>query len=964
MTDASLSPELMELGREVPLGGNRRLLLDDPDVLWILTEGRVEVFMVGAAEGRAVGARRHLVTLKPGDGAPGLLSHASDGDGTMTLLAVATEESRLLAYSVPRLLGEGQPAVDAMDRVLLPVLTSIAEIDPRQIGQVVEDTGRQPVEGGRKLGSRGGVVWAFLEGQAEMEGVRLSFEGAPRPVPLAGGAWLEVDEAGEMEFLDTEQVVESGHLPRAWKSFLEFLADFVWLHARAQSKRELDQLEARVKEDRRVRSRALRDLLSIVVPGIEESVPVAREDRLLAACRIVGEASGVTIKDPPTWVTEGGSTDPLGAILSASRIRFRKVALRGRWWTEDAGPILAFRGEDRSPVALLPEGGHYEMVDPASGERARVDEEIRDSLHPFGHTFYRTLPDRSLGLKDLFAFAFQGMGWSFGSVLLLAAMSGILGLFIPVATGFVFNTVIPSARPNQLLELFIGLSVTVAAAVAFELTRGFVILRLESRGGAAMQAAIFDRLLKLPARFFRSYSVGDLVTRVAGIGQVQTMLSTTAVTAILGGLAGSFNLALLFYYDWRLALFALGWVVLAIFFIGIFGWLTVQAQTEVQEMQGRLSGLVLQLIGGIAKLRLAGAEDRALAQWGEQYTPKVRLERKAATYQAWVLVFNDLLPLLTSLVLFGGVGILVSRGYGVINTAAFIAFNAALGTFLAATVSTSNTLINLATAVPLMRRATPILAESPEVELEKPDPGELSGQVEGLHLDFRYVEGGPLVLQDVSFRADPGEFVAFVGPSGSGKSTTLRLLLGFERPESGGVYYDGKHLDSVDVSAVRRQMGVVLQSSRLMSGDIFTNIVGSAPLTQDDAWEAAEMAGLADDIREMPMGLNTMVSEGGSTLSGGQRQRLLIARALARRPRIILFDEATSALDNRTQAIVSESLEKMHATRIVIAHRLSTIRKAHRIYVMVKGVVKEVGDYDTLMARDGIFARLAARQLT
>jgi ATP-binding cassette subfamily C protein len=265
--------------------------------------------------------------------------------------------------------------------------------------------------------------------------------------------------------------------------------------------------------------------------------------------------------------------------------------------------------------------------------------------------------------------------------------------------------------------------------------------------------------------------------------------------------------------------------------------------------------------------------------------------------------------------------------------------------------------------VPTYERAKPILETLPEVDEMKADPGELTGELEVSHVSFRYREDGPIVLKDVSVQVKPGEFVALVGPSGSGKSTLFRLLLGFEKLEAGAVYYNGRDLVGLDIREVRRQIGVVLQNGKLMAGDIFTNIIGSSLLTLEDARQAARMAGLEDDLKAMPMGLHTVISEGGGTLSGGQRQRLLIARALVHRPRILFFDEATSALDNRTQAIVSESLDNLQATRIVIAHRLSTIMNADRIYVLQDGRVVQQGTYDELIQAEGVFADLAKRQM-
>jgi ATP-binding cassette subfamily C protein len=265
--------------------------------------------------------------------------------------------------------------------------------------------------------------------------------------------------------------------------------------------------------------------------------------------------------------------------------------------------------------------------------------------------------------------------------------------------------------------------------------------------------------------------------------------------------------------------------------------------------------------------------------------------------------------------------------------------------------------------VPLYERAAPILKTLPEVDSTRSNPGELSGAIEANHLVFRYRPDSPLVLRDLSFTVQPGQFVAFVGPSGCGKSTLLRLLLGFEQPESGAVYFDGQDLAGLDVQAVRRQMGVVLQTGKLISGDILTNIIGAAPLTVDDAWEAARLSGLDRDIQAMPMGLHTVINESGGGLSGGQRQRMMIARAIVAKPRLLLFDEATSALDNHTQSIVSQSLKGLKATRIVIAHRLSTIIDADRIFVVDKGRIEQSGTYEELMKQGGLFAELAKRQL-
>ncbi|MHB8158861.1 MAG: ATP-binding cassette domain-containing protein, partial [Desulfocucumaceae bacterium] len=358
---------------------------------------------------------------------------------------------------------------------------------------------------------------------------------------------------------------------------------------------------------------------------------------------------------------------------------------------------------------------------------------------------------------------------------------------------------------------------------------------------------------------------------------------------------------------------------------------------------------------------VAGAEKRAFYRWSVEFYKERDIAFKKETIANFLKTFNALFPVITSMVLF----YTVAKSTGtVLSPGKFIAFNAAFTTFLTAMIALSESFMTVNMVIPLYEKAKPILETMPEYDEAKVDPGPLSGTIEVSHLFFRYREDGPLVLNDVTMHINEGEYIGLVGPSGSGKSTLFRVLLGFEKPESGSIYYNGYDMDKVDIRSLRRQLGVVLQNGQLMAGDIFSNIVGSNPnLTMDDAMEAAKMAGLDKDIADMPMGMHTMISEGASTFSGGQRQRLLIARAIVSRPKIIYFDEATSALDNHTQAVVSQSLDNLRATRVVIAHRLSTILNCDRIIVMDKGRIVEEGTYAELMGKNGIFAELAKRQL-
>jgi NHLM bacteriocin system ABC transporter ATP-binding protein len=414
-----------------------------------------------------------------------------------------------------------------------------------------------------------------------------------------------------------------------------------------------------------------------------------------------------------------------------------------------------------------------------------------------------------------------------------------------------------------------------------------------------------------------------------------------------------------------LALVATGVALINIAVTVIAGILTLKKVRPLLDRQGKLLGTMVEMINGVSKFRIAGAETRAFAYWGQQYGTQLKLTLASQNIEDNLAVINKLLAALTPAVLFVCATHLLQQssadGSG-FSTGTFLAFNTAFGTFIAGATSLSTTVIDVMDILPIWQRAQPILQAIPEVDASKADPGRISGQVSIDHVVFRYRQDGALTLDDVSFKAEPGEFIALVGPSGSGKSTLLRLILGFDLPESGTVCFDGQELAGLDVNAVRRQMGVVLQNSRLMTGSIFENISSNALINMDEAWEAARLAGLADDIQAMPMQMHTVVSEGGTNLSGGQRQRLLIARALALRPRILLFDEATSALDNRTQAIVSASLDRLKVTRIVVAHRLSTIRNADRIYVLQNGRLIQQGSFDQLAAQEGLFSQLMKRQ--
>lgn len=731
------------------------------------------------------------------------------------------------------------------------------------------------------------------------------------------------------------------------------------------------RFEQKENRDRQTMEETLSDLAAILHPQNiaaypDQTLTTDPQQLLLLAAGAVGKALGIPICPPAQSEDLSRVPEPIAAIARASQIRMRRVTLRDRWWQQDGGPLLAYTQADYQPVALLPiSDTRYELLDPRTLTRTPVDRQTAATLAPIGYTFYRPLPS-VLNTQSLFQFAARGHLKELLIVLGTGIMAALLGMLTPQATAILIDHAIPDADRGLLLQIALGLLATAFGSTLFQLLQGFALMRLDTFANASIQAGMWDRLLNLKVSFFRPYAIGDLNSRVSAISQIHQTLSSTVLKTIFASLFSLLNLGLLFFYSLPLALIAVVVALINIVVTIVSGILTLRQVRPLLERQGKLSGVVVQLINGVTKLRVAGAEARAFAYWGQEYRHQLKLILRTQGIEDTLAVINKVLPAITTAALFWFTITLLKQSQpqgGGLTTGTFLAFNAAFGTFISGATSLSSTVVDVLAVLPLWTRAAPILHALPEVDSGKADPGRLAGKLVVDHVVFRYRDDGALTLDDVSLHAEPGEFIALVGPSGSGKSTLFRLLLGFDPPESGSIQYDGQDLSGLNVTAVRRQLGVVLQNSRLMSAPLFENIASGAVITLDEAWAAARKAGFAADIEAMPMGMHTIVSEGGTNLSGGQRQRLLIARSLVLQPQILLFDEATSVLDNQTQAIVSHSLEQLQVTRIVIAHRLSTIRNADRIYVMEAGRIVQQGTFAQLSQQSGLFTQLIARQL-
>lgn len=975
-----LAQHLRSRGEEHTASGRGPLLLTDAGAVWWVESGTIDVFAVLADEGSPTGAREHLYRIQAGQIFFGIEPGAIDA--RWVLVAVPTSGTRLRALfwsELAQAASQG-PLQDALATLVQEWALAVTRgaskgIQPKQYLPLRAGESQDVSPGQAFFPLERLVFVRLLEGEAVfLSQPDLRVTPGAGLLPLPGEAWLHAGETCRIQTLASTDALAD---PGFWGGLRSYHTLIVTVSL-SQFERVAAHETVRMKVKAGHAAEQMQAGLSVFVRmlGSQRSAGFAQlsADPQLAACQLIGRRMGVDFEAPPRSGVE--RADPVEEIANAARIRFRQVALRGTWWCHDGGDLLGRLQESKRPVALLRHGKGYDLHDPVERSITPVDEALAGTLVPFAQSFFRALPARPLRFRDLAGFAFQGVGndgrWLIGLGLLI----GLLGMVTPIVTGYIFDTLIPASDRSQALQVTGALVAVAVAAAMFAVARSVAMLRLESRMDAGLQAALWDRALNLPIPFFKLYSAGDLAQRLMAINTIRQALSGTTITTLLVSVFSLVNIALLFYYDARLALVAVALVLgAALMTIGV-GLFKLRYDRHMSEAVGKLSGLVLEYLRGVTKLRVTGSESRAFANWAQEFGRMRRLAFGSGNVQNVSDVFFSFYQVLVDIVIFGVTAWLLTRAVGAqagvpgaalegagLTTGQFIAFYGAFGQVIGAVMGLSVILLSILNLIPVYERINPILQAQPETGGGKSHPGELHGQIELGNVSFRYASDGPLVLDDVSFSIRPGGFVAVVGPSGSGKSTLLRCLLGFEQPTAGGVFYDNQNLADLDARAVRRQMGVVLQHSQVMPGDIFANIIGTTQFNIDDAWEAARFCGLEDDIKAMPMGMHTVISEGGNTLSGGQRQRILIARAIVQRPRILLFDEATSALDNPTQEIVTRSLNELRATRVVIAHRLTTIINADTILVMDKGRIVQSGSYKELIEQPGLFRDLATRQL-
>lgn len=713
---------------QLVIKGNQSLLLDDPQKVWLIESGSLELFAVKTKDSVPDSRRRYLFNLEKGE--------------ALFCMATNPETYNFLATSVE---------------------TTIV----RPLNWGAEEQGkRHHKEDKEKEKNKQSTIEPIIAlAQQWIE----HFTIFPNVVPP--------DLTVELLTILTWDTLQS-HLAHLHRNFCHYLDR----REEKENAQKIAQFQARERLDRQVTTEAIGELASLIKSQPQEHF--LQDNPLLIAARAVGRAMRITI-NPPTLSEDLNQLQaPIEAIARASGIRIRRVTLRDYWWKKDCGPLLAYTKKENQPVALLPTGrGKYELFDPILKTRTPVNSSKAELLDSVAYMFYRSLPDKSLKALELLQFALQGRRRELFALLWTGITATLLGMVVPQATAILIDHAIPNSEQKLLLQVGLGLLAASLGSAIFQLAQGFALVRWLTLSESTSQAAIWDRLLNQRISFFRQYTTGDLQARVSAITQIRRLLNGSVMRTLFTGLFSLLNLGLLFFYNAQLALIALAVVIVAIIVTTLASIITRQRLRLLQQGKGEIFGLTVQLIEGISKLRVAGAQNRAFVHWAKKYTQQMHLVRSSQLIADRVNAFNTLLPTISRILIFTLAASAIAQSQNRLSTGTFLAFNTAFGSLLAGLTNLSNILLEVLEVGVLWERVQPILEAQPERNLSQASPGKLLGQVKLEGVSFRYRPYGALTLERVTLEAQAGEFIAIVGPSGSGKSTIIRLLLGFETPE-------------------------------------------------------------------------------------------------------------------------------------------------------------------------------------
>lgn len=961
-------------GTRIETGANQPFIMDNPTRVYYVEQGHLDIFVTRLDSDTAAGRRYFVTRICAGQMAFGV-DRIEASTNTFGLLAVPSLDTTIIKGEREGVASKSFD-IDAINWID-EWISQISEFfvrdrpPPRDVLLLEADPDIHYDSGSALSAQHNDVIWVSTDRSMRFIGRDDMNVAWQEPLlPLTERTWSELDDETRVSAYFTPEALVKDQL---WSGFDRFGTRVIEFAMRAEV-----ELAVVLQRQRRNTHAARLTAVAEALQGFSRVLGRWKKDVLTdtrgttplqTATELVATSCGASIEIPERFEESGAPIESIKTLARQSGIRVRQITLAPGWWRRDGPSFVGFTSTEDGreiPLGIISDArGGYRAYDPETGKLFRVNSRTAAPISQSGMVLYPPLPDRIEDNKTVFRFSVYQRWQDLRIILTVGILGGIVALLTPILTGKILVGFIPRADIPLWIAALGALLLAAFGSAVFDTVRGLALLRIEGRVDERLQSAIWSRLVSLPAPFFRDFTAGDLADRANGISEIRQMLTGAAVQTAIGGIFSIFSLALLFYYSWPIALCVCALLLLLIGATWFFALGQLRHYREVFRVHGAISGFVFQMINGLAKIRVAHAESYALAHWARRYAEQKEENLAALRWAAGQYVAVGVFRPLSLLVIFALVhyAYMTGQQQPSFDLADFISFNAAFGQLTGAVLAMTNAATTVIGTIPLFQRVRPIFAAQPETAANGIDPGELKGELEFASVTFRYSQSGPNAIEDMSFNIRQGDYVAFVGPSGCGKSTIYRLLLGFERPASGTVFLDGHDLSSLDLTEVRRRMGVVLQNGQIAAGSIFENIAGLSPLSADDAWAAARAAALDDDIRAMPMGMRTVLPEGGVGLSVGQKQRLQIARALARKPRIVLFDEATSALDNRAQSVVQASLKKLGITRVVIAHRLSSIRDVDRIYVIDAGRIIESGTFDDLMIKDGVFAALSRRQL-
>ena len=960
-------------GTSVPCAGNLPVKLDDADSVWFIDQGAVNLFLVEFKDGVEQAAPQHLMRRESGRLLPGVAPDKRDNDEDTTLSLIAKGSPGTLLKRLPAsLLSEIHPEelaeqIDTWLTVMTDTLSRFAVRLPRPTA--LAEPGLTQTLAPCTLSVRRGVVWVSeppsgaslfmdLVDKTELDEASGFHEAV---IPLTRTSWLTLFDEATLSGKSTEALAEQGRLLPALASFHAVALGMERLNRRLAVVDDANLERARTTSRLTAEKAARQRLFNIYDLPIDRHAHV--EDTALAdALGIIGRYQGIDFRIP---ARSGPSDSPVGLVdvLDASGVRARRVRFNaeGDWWRGDSTAMLAFRAEDGRPVALLPGMfGRYREIDPVSKRSVRMTADRAGALQKEAWMFYRPLLSGSSKPADLLRIALRGSAADMARMVIAGLPGGLIKLLPALALGFVANHIVAGGSAGILYAVAVTLAGFGLLGALLHLLQSTAMMRLEGRSLSRVEAAFWDRLMRLPPSVLHRHPAGDLAMSGMTFQNLRDGLQGVVADSLLSIIFLLPVFGLIFYYDATLGVIALVFSLASLLVNLALGWCQISPYGRMISAARRVAGRLFQIVGGIAKLRVESAEGSAFAIWARDYREQKRAELDLGALEGHSRAFGAALPFLA-----GGVLLFtVAAGHRNVPVGDFLVVYTVFIAFQSAIARLGESFGTVAAMLPTFDQMRPLLATVPEAEVEGEPVEFLGGEILFDHVSFRYGPDGPVVLDDVTIQADPGEFVAIAGESGAGKSTLFRLALGIERPSAGAVYYDGRDLRHLNLKQVRRKIGAVPQSVGLHPQDLWDNLVSHhQEVTSEEVWSAVRLAEIEDQIKAMPMGMMTMVGTSGTVLSGGESQRVTIARSVIGAPRIMLFDEATNWLDNESQARVMQNLTALTSTRVVIAHRLSTLEQADRIYVLQAGKVVQSGSFKELMEVDGVFRELVKRQI-